>query len=73
MDFFYTCILFIMDAGESKRPNCLKCAYFKITWDPAFPRSCELFGFKGQTLPSAEVCGATGQPCPAFVLKEGLK
>jgi hypothetical protein len=32
-----------------------------------------MFGFKGQSLPSAEVFNATGQPCPAFSLKEGLK
>jgi hypothetical protein len=53
--------------------NCLKCAYFKITWDPAFPRACELFGFKGRAMPSAEVRRAAGQRCPAFRLKEGLK
>jgi hypothetical protein len=54
-------------------PNCLKCSYFKITWDPAFPRSCEIFGFKGQTMPSSEVYRATGHHCPAFRMKEGLK
>ncbi|MDR1929900.1 MAG: hypothetical protein LBQ44_04635 [Treponema sp.] len=56
-----------------KAPNCLKCAHFRITWDPAFPRACEVFGFKGQNMPSAEVIRSTGKPCPAFVLKKGLK
>ena len=62
-----------MGIGENKNPNCLKCVHFKITWDPAFPRACEIFGFKGQNLPSMEVLSATGKPCPAFVLKEGLR
>ena len=73
MDFFYPYILYIVDTNENKKPNCLKCIHFKITWDPAFPRACEVFGFKGQAMPSAEVFNATGRPCPAFLLKEGLK
>jgi hypothetical protein len=59
--------------AENKNPNCLKCVHFKITWDLEFPRACEMFGFKGQSMPSAEVFRATGQICPAFHLKEGLK
>jgi len=57
----------------SKPPNCLKCAFFKVTWDPAFPRSCEIFSIKCANLPSAEVFRATGANCPSFRLKEGLK
>jgi hypothetical protein len=59
--------------GENKNPNCLQCVHFKITWDSSYPRACEMFGFKGQNLPSAEVFNATGQCCPAFSLKDGLK
>ncbi|MDR2661500.1 MAG: hypothetical protein LBC31_00725 [Treponema sp.] len=59
--------------GERKKPNCLKCAYYRITWDPEFPRACEVFGFKGMAMPSAEVFRSTGRLCPAFRLKEGLK
>jgi hypothetical protein len=59
--------------GETKTPNCLKCVHFKITWEPLYPRSCEVFGFKGQNLPSVDVLRATGLPCPSFSLKEGLK
>ncbi|MDR0402643.1 MAG: hypothetical protein LBH35_03535 [Treponema sp.] len=62
-----------MENIRPKPPNCLKCAHFKITWDPDFPRACEIFGFKGQSLPSQEVQRATGLPCPAYRLKEGLK
>ena len=54
-------------------PNCLKCLHFRITWEPAFPRSCLVFGIKSRNLPSLEVFGATGKHCPSFELKPGLK
>jgi hypothetical protein len=57
----------------SRAPNCLKCAYFSITWDPVFPRSCEIFSIKCANMPSWEVFRATGSNCPSFHLKEGLK
>ncbi|MCL1958336.1 MAG: hypothetical protein FWF68_01910 [Spirochaetes bacterium] len=57
----------------SRPPNCLKCAFFKVTWDTAFPRSCEIFSIKCSNLPSQEVFRATGANCPSFKLKEGLK
>jgi len=54
-------------------PNCLKCLHFRITWEPAFPRSCLVFGIKSRNLPSIEVFGATGKHCPSFEQKTGLK
>ena len=57
----------------SRAPNCLKCVFFKITWDSTFPRSCEIFSIKCSNLPSYEVFRATGANCPSFRLKEGLK
>jgi len=54
-------------------PNCLKCLHFKITWEPAFPRSCLVFGIKSRNLPSLEVFAATGTHCPSFELKPGLR
>jgi hypothetical protein len=60
------------NAKVPRQPNCLRCAYFRVTWDPAFPRACDMFGFKGMGLPSGEVFRATGQSCPAFRLKDGL-
>ena len=57
----------------ARAPDCLKCSYFKVTWDPVFPRACEIFGFKTHVLPSHEVFRATGSNCPSFRLKKGLK
>ncbi|RKX93805.1 MAG: hypothetical protein DRP59_01935 [Spirochaetes bacterium] len=47
-------------------PDCLKCVYFKVTWEYSFPRSCTLFGVKSKTLPSMAVYRATGKHCPSF-------
>jgi hypothetical protein len=55
------------------QPFCLKCVHFRVTWDPRFPRSCELFGVKSVRMPSEEVYLATGRSCPSFELKPGLK
>ncbi|HET7838876.1 MAG TPA: hypothetical protein VFL04_03890 [Rectinemataceae bacterium] len=62
-----------METAEGKAPNCLKCVHFRITWEPAFPRSCLVFGIKSRNLPSVEVFAATGRHCPSFELKAGLK
>ena len=56
-----------------KAPNCLQCRHFRVTWQPAFPRSCVLFGIKCQNLPSTEVFLSAGKHCFRFELKEGLK
>ncbi|MDR0377559.1 MAG: hypothetical protein LBH70_07175 [Spirochaetaceae bacterium] len=56
-----------------RAPNCLKCAYFKVTWDAGYPRSCGVFRIKCRELPSVHVFQATGFHCPSFQLKEGLK
>jgi hypothetical protein len=55
-----------MDNETGRQPNCLKCVYFKVSWDAAFPRSCTVFEIKCRNLPSVEVFRATGQKCPAF-------
>jgi hypothetical protein len=56
-----------------RNPNCLECEYFRITWNNDFPRSCTIFEFKTRNLPSAEVFNATGERCPSFKLKEGIR
>jgi hypothetical protein len=58
---------------KSRGPNCFKCAYFKVSWDPALPRSCAVFGIKCRNMPQAEIFRATGTRCPSFRLNEKLK
>ncbi|MDR2537451.1 MAG: hypothetical protein LBC46_04000 [Treponema sp.] len=58
--------------APQRAPTCLKCAHFKITWEPALPRSCLMFGIKSRNLPSYEVFRATGKHCPAFQDKKFL-
>ena len=60
-------------AGPVKAPDCLKCKYFKVTWDRNFPRGCSLFGVKGKALPSISVYRATGKHCPSFTKSDRIK
>ena len=53
-----------------RAPDCLRCKHFKVTWEPAFPRSCLLFGIKCRNLPSVEVFLSAGKHCFAFQAKE---
>ncbi len=57
------------DEINSDKINCILCKYFKTTWDPKFPRSCMIFGFKGKVFPSQLVLEATGSKCPSFEKK----
>ncbi|HOX13535.1 MAG TPA: hypothetical protein P5313_04275 [Spirochaetia bacterium] len=56
-----------------RAPNCLACRHFIVTWEPAYPRGCEVFGIKSRNLPSAEVFAATGLHCPAFEAIEPME
>ncbi|MDR2398537.1 MAG: hypothetical protein LBD74_07245 [Spirochaetaceae bacterium] len=47
-------------------PDCLKCLHYKLTWEPAYPHCCGVFGIKSQTIPAREVFLATGRHCPVF-------
>lgn len=58
---------------QAKAPACQKCRHFKITWDPHFPRSCQLFGIKTNRIPSWDVFAAPGKHCPSFEKNEDLK
>jgi len=49
-----------------RAPNCFHCVHFKVTWEPAFPRACLLFGLKCRNLPSMEVFLSTGKHCFAY-------
>lgn len=60
-----------MDKGKS--PDCLKCEYFYVTWDPAFPRGCRVFEIKSKQMPSYEVKKATGMHCPSYKESSKLK
>ncbi|HAE21453.1 MAG TPA: hypothetical protein DCG47_03895 [Spirochaetaceae bacterium] len=62
-----------MGETPDRAPNCLRCAHFYVTWDPAFPRGCRQFEIVCRALPSQEVYAATGRHCPSFELRAGLR
>ncbi len=58
---------------EERAPDCLKCIYFKVTWEAAFPRACTVFGVKSKRMPSVVVFESTGRHCPAFKQSPRIK
>ena len=54
-----------------RAPDCLRCGHFRVTWEPAFPRACTLFGLKCRNLPSMEVFLSTGKHCFTFEARDG--
>ena len=55
--------------SPDRAPDCFRCRFFKVSWDPAFPRSCLLFGIKCRNLPSMEVFLSNGKHSFAFEAK----
>ena len=51
---------------DNKKIDCYKCKYFAVTWEPQFPKSCLLFGFKTRQQPSVEVFNSSGALCEGF-------
>ena len=61
----------VMDDGKNiGKVDCFQCVYFAVTWNPNFPRSCKLFGFKSKQLPSIAVYKSSGAPCEGFKQKD---
>ena len=50
-------------------PNCWKCHYFAVSWDPTKPYACRLMGFKSRVLPAMEVLRTDGTACLGFTEK----
>lgn len=62
-----------MPTNPDRAPNCVQCVHFRITWDPDFPRACNLFNIKTRSMPSYEVFAANKLHCPSFQRKPGLQ
>ena len=60
----------VQEPKERNRPDCWKCAYFKISWDPSKPYACQMMGFKSRMIPSFEVWLADGNDCRGFAPKQ---
>jgi hypothetical protein len=59
--------------GNKEKVDCFHCVHFAITWEPAHPRACKLFGFKSKKLPSIAVLESSGEPCVGFERKRNVK
>ena len=54
---------------DSPLPDCRRCRWFYITWDPKKPYGCRAMQFKSQKLPALEVLEADGSVCISFKAK----
>jgi hypothetical protein len=52
-----------------KQPNCQRCRYFYVTWDPERPYGCRAMQFKSKVLPAVEVFEADGTMCLSFQVR----
>ncbi|MEA1920828.1 MAG: uracil-DNA glycosylase [Campylobacterota bacterium] len=52
-----------------KRINCVRCAYYFVTWEPNQPHGCKAYGFKSKVMPSLAVKQSSGLPCQFFTPK----
>jgi hypothetical protein len=59
------------EPDQRNKPDCWKCVYFKISWDPSKPYACQMMGFKSRMIPSLEVRLADGHDCRGFTPKQG--
>ncbi len=51
---------------EFERIACMKCIHYNVTFDPASPRGCKLYGFKSTVMPYVLVKQSTGHDCTSF-------
>lgn len=54
---------------DSPLPDCRRCRWFYITWDPKKPYGCRAMRFKSQKLPALEVLEVDGSVCISFTKK----
>ncbi len=52
-----------------KRPKCLECRHYYVTYEPSFPHGCRLFQMRSRMLPSIEVERNSGRPCQGYEAK----
>ena len=62
-----------MNNEKSEKVNCFKCKHFAVSWDPRFPRTCKLYGFKTARIPSVAVFESSGYDCEGYEKKDITK
>ena len=58
-----------MSSPSQKRPNCMACLHFYVTYEPAFPYGCRALGFKSAQYPAITVFASSGMHCQLFARK----
>ncbi len=56
--------------GEKKIVACIRCRYYKVTWDAQRPYGCLAHNFKTRRNPSVVVYESSGIACQLFEPKK---
>ena len=59
--------------NTNNKVNCLKCKHYAVTWNPKFPNTCKLLGFKSAAMPSTVAYNSTGKVCEGFQSRDAQK
>lgn len=54
----------------NKKPNCMNCEYFFITYDMMAPRGCKLYQIKSKDFPNVIVKASSGLQCQGYKEKK---
>jgi hypothetical protein len=57
-------------SSPNSQPNCFKCQFFYITYEPSHPYGCRAMSFKSKEIPSTVTYVSSGMVCQMFKLKE---
>jgi hypothetical protein len=62
-----------MDDKTPRKVSCIKCRYFRITWESRNPYACQAHGFKSHKNPALVVFESSGIECQLFEPKTTTK
>lgn len=53
-------------APEPTEPRCRGCRHHFVTYEPALPHGCRLFGIRTRAMPCQVVEAQSGRPCDGY-------
>ena len=58
------------EQSSNKKPICIRCIYFYLTYDYAKPYGCKAMGFKSKMSPAMVVLQSSGIQCELYTPKD---
>lgn len=57
--------------SAARKPSCVHCDHFFVTWTNEFPRGCRAYAFQSPEYPSVVVLRESGISCQLFEKRPG--